>query len=117
MKKTMAAVVCLLVLGVVGVCVFTEAGVNGWCLLTARGWVLPREASVFTFRVTKWNEGSGEWWLYGEDARNFYQFVGDGAVSYVRFPKDKVGRCEGFVATDGETWCAEYAVRVGATER
>ena len=51
---------------------FTEFYGNLWQLITGRGFFIPDESNIFIFRVTKHNEGSGEWWLYGEDNKYFY---------------------------------------------
>ena len=45
---------------------------NLWNLLTGRGYFIPKESNMFIFKVTKENDGSGEWWLYGEDKNYYY---------------------------------------------
>src|SRR3569833_2793289 len=52
--------------------VATPAASNLWSLATARGCFIPRESSIWSFRVTKENNGSGEWWLYGMDGTHFF---------------------------------------------
>jgi hypothetical protein len=60
----------LLILGFIIMPVFTS---NAWCLLACSGYEIPKESSIFTFRETQDNnEGSGEYWLYGEDDENYY---------------------------------------------
>jgi hypothetical protein len=54
--------------------IFTEFFGNAWCLLTCLGYIIPKESNMFIFKVTKDNDGSGEWWLYGEDKKYYYGF-------------------------------------------
>jgi hypothetical protein len=68
MKISLVALVIVLT-GVAGIAIGTPAVFNLWSLATGRGFFVPTESSVFSFRVTKMNEGSGEWWLYGEAIR------------------------------------------------
>jgi hypothetical protein len=85
--------------------VATPVGRNLWSLATARGWVLPAESSVWRFRVTVENSGSGEWWLYAEDGERYYQFTGEGKPPYRSIRRVDAARCAGFRADDGATWC------------
>ena len=77
---------------------------NLWLLATGVAWHVPVESSVFTFSETRANEGSGEWWLAGEDGRNFYaqRSPGDG---YVVLSREAAARCAGFDRFDASTWC------------
>ena len=77
---------------------------NLWLVTTGRGFVIPDESSVFTFRVNEMNSGSGEWWLYAEDDRHFYANGGAG-VLYVAFPKSELQKCPAFDPRDWTTWC------------
>ena len=52
--------------------IFTELPANSWYLLTHTSYFIPPESSVLTFKATRMNEGSGEWWLYGEDHNWYY---------------------------------------------
>jgi hypothetical protein len=81
---------------------------NLWGLVTGAGYAIPSESSIFTFRATVMNDGSGEWWMYGEDRRNFYGVPEKGAppAGYLVFPRGRVGECPGFSARDVTTWCA-----------
>ena len=73
---------------------------NGWHLLTGRGYAIPDSSSVFSFRPTVMNPGSGEWWLYGEDNTYYYYF--DDAT---KISKQDAEDCLGFKADDHMTWC------------
>lgn len=99
----------------VGLAVATPLAGNLWDLLTGVGYEIPAESSVFSFRATVMNEGSGEWWMYGEDGRNFYGVpVNDaGTAKYLVFPREKAAGCRGFDAHDTATWCPD-STRPGA---
>ena len=73
---------------------------NGWHLLTGRGYKLPEGSSVFSFRTTVMNPGSGEWWLYGEDSTYYYYLDGTTKIS-----KKNIENCPGFKTDDHTTWC------------
>jgi hypothetical protein len=40
--------------------------------VTENGYFIPQESNFFIFNATKMNEGSGGWWLYGEDKTYYY---------------------------------------------
>ena len=46
------------------------------------------------------NEGSGEWWLYGEDARFYYHFTGQGGDAYAKMRRSSVATCNNFNPKD-----------------
>ncbi len=84
---------------------YFPVGANSWHLVTSSSYIVPEESSVFTFHVTKMNEGSGEWWLYGEDSRYFYHFTGAPGESYLKAEKSRIAHCSGFRPDKIETWC------------
>lgn len=84
----------------------SRALLNGWSVLTGRGYVVPAESSVFAFEPTLMNPGSGEWWLYGEDARHYFHFTGTGAPPYTKIARSAAARCRGFDRHDVGTWAA-----------
>ena len=83
-----------------------RAAGNLWSMLTDRGsYRLPPRSSIFTFAPTVMNEGSGGWWIYGEDLSRYYWFA-DGAPSGpLSMRKRAAASCAGFVPTDHTTWC------------
>ncbi|HEV8582536.1 MAG TPA: hypothetical protein VGX68_26010 [Thermoanaerobaculia bacterium] len=89
----------------------TPAFGNLWDLITGRGFFIPAESSLFTFKVTKDNPGSGEWWLYGEDRRYFYA-LHEREPFYLVFPRAAVERCPGFEPLNYHTWCSPMERRV-----
>ncbi|XZQ06075.1 hypothetical protein ACJVDK_09130 [Pedobacter sp. MW01-1-1] len=46
--------------------------INFWYLNTDENYFIPKESSIRTFEATQMNEGSGDWWLYGEDKDYYY---------------------------------------------
>lgn len=104
-KKTLKMLSTLIILAILLVIVFvTPLMENLWCLLTGRGYIIPKESSVFTFKPIVMNEGSGEWWLYGEDNKNYYYFTGEDDKPYQKISKNEANQCPGFVVTDYKTW-------------
>jgi hypothetical protein len=75
---------------------------------------VPEDSSYLTFRVTQMNPGSGDWWLSGEDRRNYYEYAGSYAdlestdLHYYAYPKSKVADCKGFLPKELSTWCPEF---------
>jgi hypothetical protein len=82
---------------------------NVWSLATARGFFIPKESSLFTFRVTEENHGSGEWWLYGEDGQNFFA-LHSREPSYFVQTTGEAAKCSGFSPRNQRTWCSPRAV-------
>jgi hypothetical protein len=89
------AVLCVLYLS-------TRAVPNLWGLLIDSEYFIPRGSSVFTFRPTVMNPGSGDWWLYGEDSRYYFYFEDD-----VKLSKQAAETCQGFLKDDVTTWCKD----------
>jgi hypothetical protein len=79
---------------------------NAWLLLIGRGYFIPADSSIFTFEPIEMNNGSGEWWIYGQDYR-YYYYAGDGVGKHrYRFVhRSQANACRGFVVTDFSTWC------------
>jgi hypothetical protein len=104
--------VTLSLVAVVIIVAFTTPIVeNVWHVTTGAGFKIPGESSLLTFRVTHMNQGSGEWWLYGEDGRHFYGVPDEGAA-YLIFPRAKVPACAGFEPRNYRTWCAPFLTAV-----
>ncbi|MEN7550493.1 hypothetical protein AAG747_21415 [Rapidithrix thailandica] len=98
--KTISFVIVLIV------CIKTEVLTNAWHILTASDFSIPEESSVFTFKVTRMNEGSGEWWLYGEDENYYYTMERTKAENpYAIISKSKARTCAHFNKLDYTTWC------------
>ncbi|MFV0306107.1 MAG: hypothetical protein ACK5IC_11580 [Moheibacter sp.] len=68
---------------------FTHFTSNIFNLLIDKNYFIPEESNVFKFKPTKMNEGSGDWWLYGED--NIYYYALNIKDSTPRYHKLKKG--------------------------
>lgn len=111
MKIARFSVVFVALGALLAVCYFPLFG-NLWKIATGRGFYIPTESSVFTFKVTRENEGSGEWWVYAQDRAYFY-FAGDfedSRIKYIAYSKSKVPECVGFDPMDSKKWCKEHII-------
>ncbi len=104
MKKTAIGIAVMLA-GISLLGAGTPLLCNLWNVSTGRGYFIPEKSSVFSFTPLVMNEGSGEWWLYGEDRNNYYSLENDSGAAYIVFPKEDIKRCLGFISTDYRTWC------------
>jgi len=77
---------------------------NLWCKLTWLGYFIPKESNMFIFNVTKENEGSGEWWLYGEDKNYYYGLDGEDNYEPKYYKMKKGNEDENFNKFDYKTW-------------
>jgi hypothetical protein len=98
--------VVLFIVLLFGVSMISDFFNNAWCLLTGRGFVIPKASSIFTFRATLMNQGSGEWWVYGEDGNFFYYFTGEGETPYLKIAKVESSKCSAFAPLNIATWCS-----------
>jgi len=105
-RVTLIAVGVLLALAT-GALVVTGGNVvpNTWLLITEPTNVIPRESSVWRFTPTVMNTGSGDWWIYGKDAENYYYFTGFDDQPYIAISKIDATGCAGFNSEDFRTWC------------
>lgn len=81
---------------------------NAWMMLVDRENVIPAESSIFSFKPYEINQGSSNYWIYGEDDSNYYYFAHQPSVPYVVMSKGK--DCQAFDRLDYTTWCG---VRTG----
>jgi len=80
---------------------------NSLLLIMDPVYIIPKESSKFNFNPTVMNPGSGDWWIYGEDNKNYYYFNGDKKTPYIFIAKKKSKQCNGFNAHDNNTWCVD----------
>ena len=90
----------------------THFFINAWRLLTENGYFIPQESSIFRFDATEMNEGSGGWWLYGEDDKYYYGIPQNGICDYYYdsdfyFKLQKGDEPENFDRLDCNTWQIE----------
>lgn len=80
---------------------------NKILLVTNSGYYIPKESSIHTFKQLQVNEGSGEYWIYGEDDKNYY-YAGEGVEGvgevYVLISKEQTQNCPDFKVLDYGTW-------------
>ena len=82
-------------------CFITPIGTNLWYVTSAREYLIPQSSSIFKFEPTKMNQGSGEWWIYGEDSSFFYFHEG------IAFDKHYADDCAGLDRHNVESWCLD----------
>lgn len=83
----------------------TELLENIWELTTGNGYIIPAESSIFTFNATKMNEGSGEWWLYGEDSKYYYTMEKwESNKPYFKILKEEAKKIISFNKHNYKTW-------------
>lgn len=92
---------------VTGIIVVTATPIasNTWFTMTEPAYVIPAESSLWRFTPIQMNDGSGDWWVYGQDHRNYYYFTGSGDPPYLVFSKARAASCVGFDHDDHLTWC------------
>lgn len=108
MKKIFSVLCLIVVFSVAIISVTTQIVPNLWGVVTGRGYAIPEESSVFAFKVTQMNEGSGEWWLYGEDDVNYYSMMEESnGKPYTFISKANAEGCVGFDKLNYVTWKCE----------
>ena len=75
---------------------------NYYLSITENGYYVPKESRYSHFVSTIMNEGSGGWWLYGQDQVNYYALSDKHHYSYWVLPRGS--EPEGFSPTDKTTW-------------
>ena len=78
---------------------------NCWMLLIEPNYIIPKESNIFQFEVNQMNDGSGDWWVYGQDNKNYYYFLGSDFFPYITFSKGDAQTCSGFDKLNINTWC------------
>lgn len=108
-KKGLKYIVILLLLVIAIFGFSTELFSNLWGVVTDSAYVIPKESSIFTFKVTKSNSGSGDYWLYGKDKNYFYsQMKSESDVSYIKISVKEAKDKSEFDETNYKSWSYEY---------
>ena len=94
---------CLVVL----LMAFSNALLNCWMLLIEPNYIIPNESNIFQFDVNQMNEGSGDWWIYGQDNKNYYYYIGHDSLPYITFSNGAAQICRGFDKLNVNTWCGK----------
>ncbi|WP_265595334.1 hypothetical protein [Verrucomicrobium sp. BvORR106] len=84
---------------------------NAAGLASEKVYIIPEESNLLRFRPTEMNNGSGDWWIYGEDPDCYYHFEGSKEVAYHAFKRSDVAQCPNFEPRDYETWCAGLVIQ------
>ena len=83
----------------------TNLVTNIWMLLTDSTNFIPVESNIIFFTPTQIDDGSGGYWRYGKDLKNYYHF--SLAENNVYYLIDKKNNCPQFSELRFETWCEE----------
>ena len=86
---------------------FSNALLNCWMLLIEPNYIIPKESNIFQFDVNQMNEGSGDWWIYGQDNKNYYYYIGHDSLPYITFSNGAAQICSGFDKLNVNTWCGK----------
>jgi hypothetical protein len=79
---------------------------NIWEVITDRRYIIPSESTMLRFKVIRMNEGSGDWWLYGEDDNNYYTMMdATNEKPYLLISKHIAKDCKNFDLLNFKTWC------------
>ena len=89
---------------VVWIICFTHFLSNSWNLFTDCQYFIPNESTIFSFRPTKMNEGSGGWWLYGEDKQYYYGLNVEPGSQPEYFKQKKGEEPSNFDCINYKTW-------------
>lgn len=101
MKKLTAGITIILCLLLV---TFTSVLGNLFSILTENEYIIPKESSIFTFEATKMNEGSGGWWMYGEDNKKYYALSMNSINKIISIDKSQSQKIKNFDKLDYKTW-------------
>lgn len=76
---------------------------NLWGKITDNNYIIPNESSLLKFHATKMTQGSGDWWLYGED-ENYYYSTETDTAPYIKMAKKDTTSLRFFDAQNAATW-------------
>lgn len=111
MKKFLSILLLLLI---IAVGFSTELFSNIYYSVIDNGHIIPKESNIFSFKVTKMNEGSRKYWLYGKDKNYYYSRMKNPDNSpYIKISKDESEKMKSagvncFNETNYKTWSLKY---------
>lgn len=70
---------------------------------------IPNISNIFTFNLNSIEEGSGGYWRYGEDNKNYYFF--SETEKYTYFYINKNNDCNEFDKLNIKTWCSAIKIK------
>jgi hypothetical protein len=83
--------------------IMTHLFSNLWNIIIEKQYFIPKESNIFKFEATKMNNGSGDWWLYGED-KCFYYGLNQDNINPRYFKLKKGDENSSFNKHDYNTW-------------
>jgi hypothetical protein len=106
-KKGCVALVVIFTVGALLAILFANTAINRILSLTYPNYIIPKESSFFSFKLTMMNSKSGGWRIYGKDDKNFYYFTEKEVSPYKLIPIAEANEMPGFVPHNFETWGSE----------
>lgn len=76
---------------------------NVWMLMTDSSNYIPEDSNILTLKITQVDEGSGGYWRYAQDHKNYYYFSEKEVNTYYQIALNH--HCENFNKLDVQTWC------------
>ncbi len=89
--------------GFIGLEMGTNLFFNAFMMLVDDDNFIPKESSIFSFEPYRVNQGSSNYWIYGEDGENYYHFSYETTAPYAFISKSN--SCPKFDRQDHTTWC------------
>lgn len=103
-RRMLGIFMALLVVGTMAICLATPLASNATMLLMDRSNFIPAQSSIFFFEPSVINDGSSNYWLYGQDRTYYYHFTYQADAPYLYIPRNNT--CVDFDRTDVRTWCS-----------
>ncbi|WP_243381705.1 hypothetical protein [Stenotrophomonas lactitubi] len=102
--RALGIFMAVLVVGTMAICLATPLASNATMLLMDRSNFIPAQSSIFSFEPYVINNGSSNYWLYGQDRTYYYHFTYQADAPYLYIPRKNT--CAGFDRADVRTWCS-----------
>lgn len=103
LRRTLGIFATVLIVGTTAICLATPLASNAAMLLMDRSNFIPAQSSIFSFEPYVINEGSSNYWLYGQDRNYYYHFTYRADAPYLYITRKNA--CAGFDRADVRTWC------------
>ena len=82
---------------------FSQFFSNVWMLMTDSLNYIPEDSNIFLLEVMQIDEGSGGYWRYAQDRKNYYYFSEKEVNTYYQIALNH--HCKNFNKLDVQTWC------------
>jgi hypothetical protein len=103
-RRALGIFMAVLIVGTMAICLATPLPSNATMLLMDRSNFIPSQSSIFSFEPYVINDGSSNYWLYGQDRTYYYHFTYLADAPYLYIPRKNT--CAGFDRADVRTWCS-----------